>query len=53
VTRVTLVLTGGSSVQASVADGSLVACWPAIATATSAQPASASGTTTQQLAMRS
>ena len=49
VTGVTLVLSDGSNVQATVADGSLVAWWPGTATATSAQLASASGTTTQQL----
>jgi hypothetical protein len=52
VTRVTLVLSDGSSVQATIADGSVVAWWPGIATATSAQLASASGTTTQHLAVR-
>ena len=52
VTGVTLVLSDGSNVQATVADGSLVAWWPGTATATSAQLASASGTTTQQLAVR-
>ena len=46
---VTLVLSNGSDVQATVKDGSLVAWWPGNANATSAQLTGAAGTTTQQL----
>jgi hypothetical protein len=49
VTAVTLVRSDGSSVQATVSDGSFVAWWPSSADASSAQVASASGMTTQQL----
>ena len=52
VTGITVVLSDGSNVQATVADGNFVAWWPGTATATSAQLASASGTTTQQFAVR-
>jgi hypothetical protein len=50
VTGVTLALSNGPNVQATVADGSLVAWWPGHATASSARVTSASGVTTQQLA---
>lgn len=49
VTGVTLSLSDGSNVQATVADGAFVAWWPGRADATSAQVASASGATTQPL----
>lgn len=48
-TRVTLVLSDGSRVQATVAAGALVAWWPNHADVTSAQTTSGSGTSTQQL----
>jgi hypothetical protein len=53
VTDATLVLTGGSRVQATIADGSIVAWWPSDATATTAELTSGSGVTTQQLAFTS
>jgi len=49
VTAVTLTLSDNSHVQATVADGSLVAWWPGNAHPTSAQATSNSGVTTQQL----
>lgn len=49
-TGVTLALSNGPNVQATVANGSFVAWWPGRATATSARVKSASGVTTQQLA---
>lgn len=49
VTGVTLVLSDGSSVQATVASGSFVAWWPGKAEPTSASAASGSTVTTQQL----
>ncbi len=49
VTGVKLLLSDATDVQATVADGSFVAWWPGSANATSAQIASASGVTTQQL----
>jgi len=49
VTAATLVLSDGSDVQATVADGSFVAWWPGSAHATAARVTSGSATTTQQL----
>jgi hypothetical protein len=49
VTKVTLVLSDASNVQATVANGSFVAWWPGNADAATAQLTSAAGTTTQQL----
>ena len=49
VTAATLVLSDGSDVQATVADGSFVAWWPGSAHATAARVISGSATTTQQL----
>jgi hypothetical protein len=49
VTGLSLTLSDGSTVQATVADGSFVAWWPGSATATSAAVTSATGTTPQQL----
>jgi hypothetical protein len=49
VTSATLVLSNGKDVQATIADGSLVAWWPGSATATSARASSGSAVTTQQL----
>jgi hypothetical protein len=49
VTGISLTLSDGSNVQATVAAGSFVASWPGSATATSAEVTSATGTTTQQL----
>jgi hypothetical protein len=49
VTAATLVLSDGSDVQATVADGSLVAWWPGSAHATAAHVTSGSATTTQHL----
>jgi hypothetical protein len=49
VSAVTLILSDNSQVQATVADGSLVAWWPGSAHPTSAQATSSSGVTTQQL----
>jgi hypothetical protein len=49
VTGVTVVLSDGSDVRATVADGSLVAWWPGSAHATAAHVTSGSATTTQQL----
>jgi hypothetical protein len=50
VTGVTLVLDDGQDVVTTVADGWFVAWWPNAGNATSAQVASASGTTTEALA---
>jgi hypothetical protein len=50
VTGVTLGLTDGSQVQATVAGGSFVAWWPTNATAASAQASTSSSVTAQQLA---
>jgi hypothetical protein len=49
VTRVTLVLSDGSNVQATVGDRSFIAWWPGSATTSSAQVGNASGVRTQQL----
>jgi hypothetical protein len=49
VTKVTLVLSDSSKVQATVARGSFVAWWPGKPDAASAHLTSAAGTTTQQL----
>jgi hypothetical protein len=49
VTGATLVLSDGSDVQATVADGSLVAWWPGSAHATAARVTTGSATTRQQL----
>ena len=49
VTAATLVLSDGSDVQATVADGSFVAWWPGSAHATAAHVTSGSETTTQPL----
>ena len=49
VTAATLVLSDGSDVQATVADGSFVAWWPGGAHATAARVTSGYATTTQQL----
>jgi hypothetical protein len=49
VTGLNLILSDGSNVRATVADGSFVAWWPGNATATSAEMTTATGTTTQQL----
>jgi hypothetical protein len=49
VTAVTLVLSDTSQVQATIADGSLVAWWPGNAQPTTAQATTSSGVTTQQL----
>lgn len=49
VTRVTLVLSDGSNVRATVGYGSFIAWWPGSADTSSAELASASGSTTQQL----
>jgi hypothetical protein len=49
VTSATLVLSSGSNVQATVADGSFVAWWPGSADAASARVASGSRVSTQQL----
>jgi hypothetical protein len=49
VTGITLVLSDGSHVQATVADGLLAAWWPGTATATTAQATSGSTVTSQQL----
>jgi len=49
VTSATLVLSDGSDVQATVADGSFVAWWPGNAHTTAAHVTSGSATTTQQL----
>ncbi len=49
VSALTLVRSDGSEVQATVADGSFVAWWPGSTDANSAQLASPSGTSTQQL----
>jgi hypothetical protein len=51
VSGVTLSLSDGNNVQATLADGSFVAWWPGSADTTSAQLASASGTTTQLLTL--
>jgi hypothetical protein len=50
VTSVTLVLSDGSTVQATVASQSFVAWWPGRAAPTSARVANGSGVTTEQLA---
>lgn len=49
VTGVTLSLSDGTQVQATVAGGSFVAWWPSHASATSAQATTNSGATTQEL----
>jgi hypothetical protein len=49
VTSITLALSDGSDVQATIANGSLIAWWPGTATATTARAASGSTVTTQQL----
>jgi hypothetical protein len=49
VTGLSLTLSDGSAVQATVADGSFVAWWPGSATASSADVTTATGATTQQL----
>jgi hypothetical protein len=49
VTGVTLVLSDGSEVQATLADGELVAWWPGDQRVTSARVTTPSGVTTQQL----
>jgi hypothetical protein len=49
VTAATLVLSDGSDVKATVADGSLVAWWPGSAHTTAAHVTTGSATTTQQL----
>jgi hypothetical protein len=49
VTSITLALSDGSDVQATIADGSLIAWWPGTATATTAHATSGSTVTTQQL----
>jgi hypothetical protein len=46
---VTATMADGSSVQATVADGSFVAWWPGSADTSSARLASSSGVTTQPL----
>ena len=51
VTVAVLLLSDGTQVQATVANGSIVAWWPSNANATSAQLTSDSGVTTQQLAL--
>jgi hypothetical protein len=48
-TSITFVLSDGSDVQATVADGALIAWWPGTVTATKAQATSGSTVTTQQL----
>jgi hypothetical protein len=48
-TAVTLGLSDGTNVQATVADGSFIAWWPGSANATSAAVTGSAGTTTQQL----
>lgn len=50
-TRLTLVLSDGSNVQATVGDPSFIAWWPGSATVSSAQVKNASGLSTQQLAV--
>ncbi len=50
ITSATVVLSDGSRVQATLADGSLVAWWPSHANATSAELTSGSGVTRQLLA---
>jgi hypothetical protein len=50
VTGITLVLSDGSQVQATVADSAFVAWWPSHASAGSAELTDGSGVTTQQLA---
>jgi hypothetical protein len=52
VTGVTLVLSDGSEVQATLADAELIAWWPGDQRATSAQVTTPSGVTTQQLTFR-
>jgi hypothetical protein len=49
VTAATLVLSDGSDVKATVADGSLAAWWPGSAHTTAAHVTTGSATTTQQL----